>query len=400
MERVRTGLAGTLGTYLVMLGATLPYPLLDPFIVERFSVGELAASTYVTVNLAAYVLVAPLVGRAIHRVDHPNRLLALAVASQGLLLAVQPSIPSLAALFGIRFLEGAATITALTVLHTQVLEISGPRAAGAGAGAIGLGLALGVATGSALGGVLGARSIDAVFLGGGALLVLAALPLANLVQVRQRSPGSDPDEESVGPLALLRAKPRLWVPTAFSFLDRLTVGFLVTTLPLTLGSLHGLGTGAIGLAMSTFLLAFALGQMPSGRVSDRIGPWPLIAGGSLVYGLLVAAIPHVGGRVLWVVLGGAGLAGAVMFAPSLALAAQLAPARKGPAVALFHQAGSLGFALGPLAGGALLATLGSSVPFGIAGAVEVIAALLLVAIALRWPPRSRVHPSSVKMMTP
>ncbi len=388
---------GALGTYLIMLGATLPYPILEGFVQERLGVGEIAASLYVTVNLGAYVLLAPLVGRLVDRGVSPRGLVAVGLVGQAALLGIQPAVDAIAPLLVVRFLEGVATITALTALHATVLSARQTGAVGPLAGSIGLGLAFGVASGSALGGVLGDQALALPFWLGAGLLALGALVLAPLVTAR-RVPSMGPGGHA-SPWRMLDEDPRLWVPTGFSFVDRLTVGFLVTALPLTLGDLHGFSPTLIGAAMTVFLVAFGIGQIPAGRLSDRVGRWLPIAGGSLVYGAAVLALPHLTGPWLWTTLALGGLAGAVMFASSLALTRDLAPEATGSSVALFHQAGSLGFAIGPLAAGALVAGLGAAGAFAIAGAVEALAVALLALLGRHHLDAVRGQ-NSVNTMTP
>jgi MFS family permease len=367
-------LAGALGTFVALAAATLPYPLLDAFLVERLGASQLGAALYVSVNLGAYVVAGPLAGRWTDGAEAPQHGLAAGFAAQGVLLGVQPWVPSLGGLLAVRFLEGCATMLALTSLHATVLD-RGDR--GTGAGTLGVGLALGVAAGSAAGGALYGLAPAAPFLAGAALLLVAA-PVALLWTPE----AGRAEDEGPGLGELLARRPRLWVPVGFSLVDRLTVGFLVTGVPLTLADLHGFAPARVGLAMTVFLLAFAAGQVPAGRASSRLGRLAPLAAGSLAYGGLVAAIPHAFGGLLWTVLVAAGLAGAVMFAPSLALTGDLVPEHPGRGVALFHQAGSLGFAVGPVGAGALLEALGPAVAFLAAGAVQVLAVAGLLAAAL------------------
>lgn len=376
MRVPRSGVAGIAGTFVLMMAATLPYPLLDAFVVDRLGTGTFAPAAYVSVNLIAYVVAGPLAGRWVDRTSRPHRGLVVGMLGQGALLGVQPWVGGLAVLLPVRFLEGGATMVAMTALHATVLADRGTDR-GTGAGVIGLGLALGVAAGSAFGGVLGDLRLWAPFVLGAAVLGASAI-VAGAWRPRAGDRGQ---RSGPGLVALLRETPDLWVPVGFSFADRLTVGFLVTALPLTLASVQGFAPWRIGLAMTVFLLAFGAGQVPAGRLSERWGRWAPIGVGSLAYGALIVAIPFAGGAWLWAVLVGAGLSGAVMFAPSLALTGDLSVDVPGRGVALFHQAGSLGFAIGPLGAGGLLGFVSAGGAFLVAGLVEVVAAFVLLAVA-------------------
>ncbi|MDX1611678.1 MAG: MFS transporter [Candidatus Thermoplasmatota archaeon] len=381
MASKRLLIAGTLGTFVLMLASTLPYPLLDAFVVDRFDTGPLATSLFVSVNLAAYVLLAPLWGALVDATGRARLLVGIALLGQGVTLAVEPSIPTYPLLLADRFLEGAFTILAMTALHATVLARTERGRAGAAIGAVGLGMALGVAGGSALGGVLGQRALSLPFHVGGALLIAAAgtVPLllpAGLAQ-RRRVP-------LARSLALLKRVPALAWPVGLSFLDRLTVGFLVGILPLYLADARGLPPASIGALMSAFLLCFGLAQPVAGKLSDRWGRLGFVILGSAAYGAMLLAIPLTELPWLWGVMAAGGVVGALMFAPTFALVRDLAPAdEQGAGVGLFHQAGSLGFAAGPLLGAAVVEAGGTTLAFLAMGVLEAVAACTLALLAWR-----------------
>lgn len=374
---------GAGATFVLMLASTLPYPLLEPFVVDRLGGGTAGASLYVSVNLAAYVLFAPLWGRLVDRGTNRRLLAGAGLMGQAGLLALQPAIGSLGLLLLVRFAEGAFTVLAMTTLHATVLDWAEARGRGGAIGTVGMGLALGVAAGAALGGLLGEQALGLPFLVGGTLLGAAAVGTFALV----RDPPTTRERAgALAGLALLRGSPGLVPPTLLAFLDRLTVGFLVAVLPLHFGA-QDVGPARIGALLSSFLLVFGLFQFPFGRLSDRIGRRGLVAGGSLAYGAFLVAIPHLGFPGLFALMAAGGLVGAAMFAPTFALVGDHAPrGRTGAAVALFHQAGSLGFAIGPVAGGAILAALGAERAFLGVGLVEAAAALVLAVV---WWTRAR-----------
>ena len=100
--------------------------------------------------------------------------------------------------------------------------------------------------------------------------------------------------------------------------------------------------------------------------------------------LLVGVVPS---AWLWALMPLCGIGSAVMFVPSLLWLLDEAPGLgRAAAIALFHAAGSLGFLLGPIACGELLALGGTAdgaragyvLAFVAAGLVQMAAGLLLL----------------------
>jgi MFS family permease len=109
--------------------------------------------------------------------------------------------------------------------------------------------------------------------------------------------------------------------------------------------------------------------------------------GSLLYGVCTAAVGFTAPPVLYGLMLATGAAAAVMFVPSMLMTMQVVSDRvRATALGAFNAAGSLGFILGPLTGGAISQFVagradwltGYRAAFVVAGASE----LLCVAIAL------------------
>ncbi len=191
-------------------------------------------------------------------------------------------------------------------------------------------------------------------------------------------------------LRTLRSRRGLAIPLAFSFVDRLTVGFIISTLVLYLGSVLGFDARAIGAAMAAFLVPFSLLTWPAGHLCRRIDPLAMMVAGSILYGVFLATLGFVPPARFVLVMAGGGVIAALMYAPSLVLAAQYGGADcRASALAAFNMAGSLGFAAGPLLSGALLAffRLVSEAPyppvFILVGALEAGLAVLVWTIVRR-----------------
>ena len=104
-------------------------------------------------------------------------------------------------------------------------------------------------------------------------------------------------------------------------------------------------------SMRRFLLPFALFQLGTYRLARRFGPMALLAAGTAGYALGFAALGRSGPGFLSLILVLLGAFAAVIFPPTLSLTAEwTAPEARASALAGFNVAGSLGFALGPVAG--------------------------------------------------
>jgi len=142
--------------------------------------------------------------------------------------------------------------------------------------------------------------------------------------------------------------------------------------------------GGRALCLGLSLFPLALGQFVPSRLPRRFAPLRPLAAGAALYGLGFAALGLVptGALPLWMVA--LGTLAAVIFPPTLALVAEGSePATRASAMAAFNLAGSLGFAIGPMLGVGLVATLGEAAAFAGAGAPLVVAAALLFAFSRR-----------------
>ncbi len=138
------------------------------------------------------------------------------------------------------------------------------------------------------------------------------------------------------------------------------------------------GSTWFGLQFAAFILAQVLLQTPIGRACDRYGRRPFILGGmllllptTLVQGFITTSELMFVARLLQ------GIAGAMVFAPGLALAGDLAgEGESGSKLAVLTMAFGFGIAIGPLSSGALVG-YGFAMPFIFATALAAIGTLLV-----------------------
>ncbi len=368
----------------IMAPVTLPVPILRTLVSERFEVSELLTSLFMSVNMVGAAIAAPLAGMLADRFGKRRPLIVAALFVDAICFVAMTATMPFPLFLAIRFVEGCAHISALSLLLGIASGLGDPARRGLVMGITGAGMMLGVALGAPIGGVLGRVEVLRPLQAGAALLVVAAL-LASAVL---REPGSV--EQRPGLAAIVRTIARrreLLAPLLFAFVDRFTVGFYTTTFSLFASGLHGATPPQVGLWISAFMLPFALLSFPFGLLADRISKTALMCGGSLIYGVLTASLGFWSMDLIPFVMATTGIAAAVMFVPSMLMTTDLADdAIRSTALGAFNTAGSLGFILGPVCGGlvsdAVRADHGMAAGYQAAFAVAGVSEILCVAAAL------------------
>lgn len=375
-------------TFFTIVPVTLLVPVLKRLVQDTWQVGDFATSTFMSVNMLGAFITAPLAGLISDRLGRRKPLIVGALICDAVFLSALAHAPSFGTLMAIRFFEGCAHIFALSLVLAIAADTA--RAAGSGRlmGIVGAALTLGIALGAPLGGVIGRTDPERAYTVGGALAALAAVIVAVIVREAPRAQRPKSAGDAVG---LLRTQRKLAIPYAFAFVDRFTVGFFISSFPLYVGNVLGADSARTGLLMALFLLPFALLCYPAGRLSERYSRVTLIAGGSLVYGVLVTTVGLVPEALLPYLMVALGVVSSVMFVPTLMLTGEIAPSTmKATAMGGFNAAGSLGFLVGPAVAGKVSEWVGSmhgahagyATSFVVAGVAEISCVLLTLA-ALR-----------------
>ncbi len=369
-------------TFMLMFSVTLIYPVLEEFVMERFKIESVAeTSLFVSVNLAAYVIFALVWGSVSDRSGRRKVFIVAGFLGNALLMFSLTLAPSMPVLLALRFIEGSFTIMAFALLMTSVLDIVQKTHYGRGMGILGMGMALGNALGAPTGGRIGA--IDPLYpLYFGSFILFSGAIVAAVALKEQKleyKPSSLKDA-----LLLLSEEKRIFIPYAFSFIERFTVGFFVSVFSIMLAMKYGMSSGSIGMYMAAFLIPFALLQYPLGMISDRIGRVPPLLVGSLLYGIAVANVGMVEPPLLAGLMVFGGIVGALMYPPSAALAGDLSsPSKRGTAMGGFNLFGSLGFAVSPFIGGLIADMYGFEMSFAVAGLTVIVVALVFLPFLVR-----------------
>lgn len=378
--------------YGLMLPVTGMVPVLPDFTAQRFpGLGQFASHLFMSVNMVGALVGAPVAGLLSDRLGRRKALAVAALAVNGLTLLglafAYAQADSYALLLALRLVEGFAHMSALSLLMALGADHVGRGGLGARMGAVGAAISLGVATGAPLGGWVGGLDPLWVPLGGG--LLSLALALVGAVGLGEHG-GTRPRLAAAAIVRTLRSRHELAIPLAFSFVDRLTVGFIVSTLSLYLGLRLGFDARQIGGAMAAFLIPFSVLTWPAGHLSRHWDPLAMMIAGSVLYGVFLAVLGFLPGRLIVPAMAAGGVIAALMYAPSLVLAAHYGGADcRASALAAFNMAGSLGFATGPLLSSGLLAMfqLWLAAPYAAVfvsiGAIEVVLALAVWGVVRR-----------------
>lgn len=371
---------------LMLIPVTLPVPVLRVLVHERFGVSEFETSLFMSVNMLGAVVAAPLVGWLADRWGQRRKIFLWTLALDAIcFLSLMSPVP-FSVFMGIRFIEGAAHIAALSMLLSIASTSVSAEHRGRALGLVGAGLLLGVALGAPLGGWLGRSDPLTPLLAGGVLILFTvsiAIPFLRDSDLRFESK----EPASGGLLFAIREQPKLTVPLIFAFADRFTVGFYTTTFSLFLSRVYDFTPPQIGMLIAAFMLPFALLSYPFGWLSERTSRVGLLAAGSLLYGLGTASLVFWSPGQLPYVMAAIGISAAVMFVPTMVLTTEYASEDlRSTALSGFNAAGSLGFIVGPVVGGLVSQSFGHEgdwlagyrAAFGVAGGFEIALVLFVL----------------------
>ena len=365
-----------------MFNLTLVVAGLKELMIDELGGTVRDATLFFSIETTAYIIFAPFWGLVSDRTGRRKVLIVTGFALSAAIYGAYHFVDSVPLLLGLRFVQGAFSVMGWSIVMALMLDQPDRRRTGRYMGLMGAALIFGVGVGAPVGGYL-TRWLGARAPLNGAAVLFAVLAIAALWL---REPG-----ELSGGVRLrrivtaLRDTPRLLLPMICHFVDRLAVGLFVVVFPLYLDTL-GAGDAAVrGRYLSLFLVPFALLQVFTGRMTEWTGPYRPLILGSLAYGIVLATVGYADLYMLWPVMIALGVFAAVMFPPAMLLTAQLAaPENRASAMGGFNLAGSLGFALGPLLGGAVYAAHGFGIAFALCGLLEIALAVVGTLVVLRW----------------
>lgn len=349
---MRTRLTVSLAMFLTLVPVTLLVPGLHELVVVAHGGSTSDAHAFMTVNMVAGMVTVPLAMRLSRRWPDVRRWIIGALALDAVAFAGMGLAPSLPVLYAFRVLDGAVHLPAVTLLMVASNRLSGVRRGGA-LGALATAIMIGVAIGSPVGGRLVEHSPALVYGVGVVLLLIGAGVAAAIGPV----PATGPDGGAPRPrYAWNRRSVQTWIPLGYGFLDRFSIGIFVSSFTLFLIHEHGLSASQRGALIALFMIPFAILCYPAGRLADRWGWFAPMIAGNVLFGAVFASYGIVPRSWLPGAMLLSGVLSALMFTPNLLLISDLARRGEGEGLfGAFQVAGSLGFLVGPIVGGVLVA---------------------------------------------
>jgi len=343
-----------LAILLLMLPVTGVVPVLEELTGGRHpELSDFEKHLFMVANMLAAVLLAPVAGRLSDRLGRRRPLIVSAMLANALVLSLLAMDAPWTLHLLLRFFDGALHITALTLLMATAMDRAVITGSGRAMGMAGACLTLGVAIGAPLGGLIGQTQAVNVLYAGAALSLLLAI-WVSLLDDRPTRTAASIRVATDFPFNLPWR--HLLVAYVFTFADRLSVGFIISTMTLYMRTVLGAEPGLIGALLGSFMLPFALLTYVFGRLARRYDSLTMMMVGSTLYGLILLILASAPLPLWWWLMPLGGVSAALMFAPSLVLTAEAAgKSERATAMGGFHAAGSLGFMLGPLVGGGVLA---------------------------------------------
>ncbi len=370
------GFASTLSTAVV-------FPNIGSFVRDRFVLSDTEASLFAVSYLVPHVIFAFVWGAVADRSGRKRELLVIGYIMTAVFHFTLPFVDEYPMLLLLRFGEGAMSILGFSLVMALAVDIAKKGHYGRVMGIMGGSIALGTTIAFPLGGAIGAKSM-VLLCSMGAVILLSCAALAYCFVDPRASIRARSLREA---LLVLRERPVLSIPYAFTFVDRFTVGFFAVTFPLYAASTFGMDAAESGRLLAGYLLPFSLLTMPVGRLVDRIGGLRLLLVGSVLYGGAVMLVGYVSVSGLLPLMILCGILASVMYAPSLWLAAASAPEKMlASAMGGFNAAGSIGFALGPIAGAVISDAFGYAAAFLAAGITELLCVAVLFPLLRKFVP--------------
>jgi MFS family permease len=370
-----------------MFNLTLVVAGLKEFIIEDLGGSIADATLFFSVETLAYIIFAPIWGLLSDRLGRRKPLVGIGFAGSALLYFVYGRLHSIPLLLALRFVQGSLSVLGWSTVMAMMLDHPVYGRKGRFMGLMGASLILGVAVGAPMGGYL------TRWYGARAPLLAAAISFALLAAMSlflRESPTLSRQLRVREILASRRSTPRVALPFAFHFVDRLAVGLFVVVFPFYIDSLGATDPALRGRFLALFLLPFAFLQYFAGRLAERVGAGAPLVVGSLLYGLALCGLGFAdlsSLRPMMVVLG---VFAAVMFPPAILLVSQWSDPRvRASAMGGFNLAGSMGFAVGPILGGWAYTTHGFAFAFLLCGAAEIVLAVVGAVLLIRWAEQAR-----------
>lgn len=380
-----------------LLGFSVIIPLL-PFYIRMYATSDFLVGLLFSIYSACQLIAAPVLGLISDR--HGRRpvlilsqigsvigFVLLGVATQGNWFT--PAM-GLALVYISRVIDGLSGGN-ISTAQAYISDVTTPQTRSRGMGVIGAAFGIGFTIGPAIGGVLGKYNVSYPAYAAAMFSAVAAL------QTYLRLPESRVHKESEAEMWLhpSRFKPivsnsPLAQMLLISFISMCAFVMFETVFAIFMNDTFGWGPGKVGwvFALAGLVIAIVQGGL-IGRLSRKLGEWPLVITGPLLVTTAMLVLHEVGARqvagliFVAVVLNATGRS---LQTPTLsALISHTAPERQqGATFGLFHMLSSLSRVIGPTIAAAVY-TKHHTAPFILAGAITFAAAVWTVVLRAAAP---------------
>ncbi|MFO0571417.1 MAG: MFS transporter [Polyangiaceae bacterium] len=334
--------------FVQMLPATLVVPAIRPLFALWHHGNEGAMHAFMGVNMLGAAVLAPALSRWKPALRAPLKTVALLSALDALTWLICLSPVSTPIVLGARALEGAAHVSATSLLMAEAARSGKLGRLSHVMGLVGAALLLAIAAGSAIGGLCVRWGPAVPFQIAAALSLVVA---ASSVFWQRTEPPRTGELAATAPRPTWATLRALAGVISVAFVARFTVGCVVVSFALFAHKVHALGDGRVGALFACMTLPFALLIYPASRLGDRVPRAVLLGGSVLLHGAALALLGWVPAAALSLVMLLAGTASAGTFAVVLCYSASAEGVSRSGAMAWVNAAGCLGMISGTAAGG-------------------------------------------------
>lgn len=378
----RTAKILAVSAFIVALGFGVVLPVLTPF-ARTFNATSFQVGLVVSLFSGMRLITSPFASRIGRFMGERNAIvmgmLVVAVSTIGTAIAPTLEFMLLARTIG-GFGSATFTIAAMNLLLATTPEHIRGRATGLYQG----GFLMGSMFGPALGGLLGAISLQAPFWFYAAMLVASAVFTALTLPARAVALPASTTRAPARFRAIIRDV-RYQAACVVAFGQGwMSFGVRGAMVPIFVTEALRLDTGWTGIAFAVAAFFQTAALMPVGTATDRRGRKPIMMLSGLICGVATLMIPL--SNSIWpliVLLSLYGIGAAMQGTAPTAAVGDATRGRGGLPVAVFTMTADLGAIIGPLASGVLLDTWDFDVVFIVAGIM-----LLFGTVAAAFIPRS------------
>ncbi len=336
-----------------MVPVTMIVPVVKDVVKDRLLGTNLDVAFFTSIPMLGSFLFAPIAGIISDRFQNRKYFIAAFCFLDAFLFYLLTLVQDMNLFLLIRFLEGASHIFIIGLLLSSAADRendpSNKRYYGKGVlmGITGMFLSLGGAFGMPLG-VLGRKNPLLPFYVGSGILVF--IGLVTLIKLKDIGIHTHKKFHWQHLKKAAFENPYILIPFLFNFIDRFTVGFIISSFNIHLRETLGFHPGTLGLFLGLVLFPMSLLSYPSAVLSRKTGILPLVLLGSTMYGIFLGLAGTTSEfAYLFIYLLLCGVGAGVMFVPSMMLASKMSkPGLTATTMSAFTGVGSLGFMLGPI----------------------------------------------------